>query len=53
MDFHNDYETLLPRGVRFLETPRRRTYGLVAVFADPLGAKRDLLQPAKGADETL
>ncbi len=32
------------RGVRFLETPRREPYGLVAVFVDPWGGKWDLLQ---------
>ena len=39
------------RGVNFLETPRRETYGLVAVFADPWGGKWDLLQPASEAAE--
>ena len=45
-DFWSDYETLRSRGVRFLETPRREPYGLVAVFLDPWGGKWDLLQPA-------
>lgn len=52
-DFHGDYETLLRRGVSFLETPRREPYGLVAVFVDPWGGKWDLLQPANGVDEIL
>jgi catechol 2,3-dioxygenase-like lactoylglutathione lyase family enzyme len=44
-DFWGDYETMRARGVRFLETPRREPYGLVAVFIDPWGGKWDLLQP--------
>jgi catechol 2,3-dioxygenase-like lactoylglutathione lyase family enzyme len=52
-DLYGDYETLLRRGVRFLETPRREPYGLVAVFVDPWGGKWDLLQPANGVDEIL
>ena len=45
-DFWYDYETMRSRGVRFLETPRREPYGLVAVFLDPWGGKWDLIQPA-------
>jgi catechol 2,3-dioxygenase-like lactoylglutathione lyase family enzyme len=52
-DFRRDYETLLMRGVSFLETPRREPYGLVALFVDPWGGKWDLLQPANGAEEFL
>ncbi len=44
-DFERDYEAMRTRGVRFLEEPRRETYGRVAVFADPWGGKWDLLQP--------
>jgi catechol 2,3-dioxygenase-like lactoylglutathione lyase family enzyme len=47
-DFWADYEDLVKRGVRFLETPRHEAYGLVAVFVDPWGGKWDLLQPASG-----
>ena len=50
-DFWGDYETLRARGLVFLETPRRESYGLVAVFVDPWGGKWDLLQPAGGAAE--
>jgi catechol 2,3-dioxygenase-like lactoylglutathione lyase family enzyme len=50
-DFWGDYATMRSRGVRFLETPRREPYGLVAVFVDPWGGKWDLLQPAHGAGE--
>jgi catechol 2,3-dioxygenase-like lactoylglutathione lyase family enzyme len=45
-DFWKDYEAMCARGVRFLESPRRESYGLVAVFLDPWGGKWDLLQPA-------
>jgi putative peptidoglycan lipid II flippase len=51
-DFWADYARLRKRGVKFLETPRSETYGLVAVFIDPWGGKWDLLQPASGASET-
>ena len=44
-DFQTDYETLRARRVRFLEEPRRESYGRVAVFVDPWGGKWDLLQP--------
>jgi catechol 2,3-dioxygenase-like lactoylglutathione lyase family enzyme len=50
-DFWSDYQTLRARDVRFLETPRREPYGLVAVFLDPWGGKWDLLQPADRPDE--
>ena len=46
-DFDRDHAALSARGVRFLETPRRETYGIVAVFADPWGGRWDLLQPAQ------
>ena len=52
-DFWADYETLRKRGLKFLETPRLETYGIVAVFLDPWGGKWDLLQPASEAPETL
>jgi catechol 2,3-dioxygenase-like lactoylglutathione lyase family enzyme len=51
-DFWTDYEKLRQRSVKFLETPRREPYGVVAVFVDPWGGKWDLLQPANGALET-
>lgn len=45
-DFDADHARLAALGVKFLETPRKETYGKVAVFADPWGGKWDLLQPA-------
>jgi catechol 2,3-dioxygenase-like lactoylglutathione lyase family enzyme len=46
-DFARDHAGLSARGVRFLEAPRRESYGIVAVFADPWGGRWDLLQPAR------
>ena len=46
-DFARDHAAMSARGVRFLESPRREAYGIVAVFADPWGGRWDLLQPAK------
>ena len=46
-DFDRDHAAYLARGVRFLETPRRESYGVVAVFADPWGGKWDLIQPTR------
>jgi catechol 2,3-dioxygenase-like lactoylglutathione lyase family enzyme len=43
-NFVRDYEKMLSHGVRFLETPRHESYGIVAVFADLYGNKWDLLQ---------
>ena len=51
-DFWIDYEAMRARGVRFLETPRREPYGLVAVFLDPWGGKWDLLQPTERPGDT-
>jgi len=45
-DFERDYALYKKRGVRFLETPRRETYGTVTVFVDPFGNKWDLIEPA-------
>ncbi|WP_313607830.1 VOC family protein, partial [Rhizobium sp.] len=44
-NFQSDYETMLARGVRFLEEPRHEVYGSVAVFSDPYGNRWDLLEP--------
>jgi catechol 2,3-dioxygenase-like lactoylglutathione lyase family enzyme len=42
-DFAADHARLLARGVRFLEQPRRESYGTVAVFVDLYGNKIDLI----------
>ena len=46
-DFDRDYRALAARGVRFLESPRRESYGTVAVFTDPWGGKWDFIQPIR------
>ncbi len=46
-DFARDHAAFLARGVSFLEAPRRESYGIVAVFADPWGGKWDLIEPAR------
>ncbi len=45
-DFWRDYKAYQSRGVRFLESPRQESYGIVAVFEDLYGNKWDLLEPA-------
>ncbi len=42
-DFAADHARLLGRGVRFLEQPRRESYGTVVVFVDLYGNKIDLI----------
>ena len=44
-DFRRDYEAMKARGVVFKETPRKETYGTVAVFVDLYGNKWDLIEP--------
>jgi catechol 2,3-dioxygenase-like lactoylglutathione lyase family enzyme len=44
-DFWNDYNHMLAHGVRFIEQPRQKPYGLVVVFLDLYGNKWDLIQP--------
>lgn len=48
-DFDRDHATFCERGVRFLEEPRRETYGSVAVFEDLYGNKWDLIEPKRSA----
>jgi len=43
-DFGRDHAEFLAAGVRFVEQPRRETYGRVAVFCDPFGNKWDLIE---------
>jgi catechol 2,3-dioxygenase-like lactoylglutathione lyase family enzyme len=42
-DFAGDHAHMFAHGVRFLEAPRRESYGTVAVFLDLYGNKWDLL----------
>jgi len=44
-DFERDYAAYGARGVRFIEAPRRETYGSVVVFEDIYGNRWDLIQP--------
>jgi catechol 2,3-dioxygenase-like lactoylglutathione lyase family enzyme len=44
-DFERDHAAFLSRGVRFRETPRRESYGVVAVFEDRFGNLWDLIEP--------
>src|SRR5271157_4343631 len=44
-DFLRDYRLMQASDVKFLETPRHDSYGIVAVFEDLYGNKWDLLQP--------
>ncbi len=46
-DFVRNYEGYIDRGVRFTEPPRHEPYGTVAVFEDPYGNRRDLIQPVR------
>jgi len=43
-DFWRDYGLMQASNVKFLEAPRRESYGIVAVFLDLYGNKWDLLQ---------
>ena len=45
-DFQRDYAEYRRGGVRFVEEPRRETYGIVAVFEDLHGNRWDLIEPA-------
>ena len=42
-DFARDRARMLAEGVRFIEEPRRESYGTVAVFLDLYGNKWDLI----------
>jgi catechol 2,3-dioxygenase-like lactoylglutathione lyase family enzyme len=43
-DFERDYAAMLAQGVKFRETPRRESYGVVAVFEDLYGNLFDLIE---------
>jgi catechol 2,3-dioxygenase-like lactoylglutathione lyase family enzyme len=43
-DFERDHARMTAAGVRFVEAPRRESYGVVAVFEDLYGARWDLIQ---------
>lgn len=43
-DFSRDYTSMKSNGVRFIEEPRRETYGTVAIFEDLYGNRWDLIE---------
>ncbi len=43
-DFKRDYSQMRIDGVKFLEEPRKETYGAVVVFEDLYGNKWDLIE---------
>jgi len=43
-DFDRDHARMAAAGVRFLEAPRRESYGSVAVFEDLCGNRWDLIE---------
>ncbi|MCV0394247.1 MAG: VOC family protein [Rhizobiaceae bacterium] len=45
-DFARDHRAMSAAGVKFLEPPRRESYGTVAVFEDLCGNRWDLIEPA-------
>ena len=45
-DFERDYQTLKEKGVEFVRTPVKESYGTVAVFKDLYGNLWDLIEPA-------
>lgn len=46
-DFAADHERLRTAGVRFVDEPRRESYGMVAVFEDLYGNRWDLVERAR------
>ena len=44
-DFRRDYDKLRNRGVTFVRSPKKESYGVVAVFIDLYGNLWDLLEP--------
>ncbi len=43
-DCVHDYAELTARGLKFVEPPRKESYGTVAMFQDPYGNRWDLLE---------
>ena len=42
-----DYNKMLEKGIIFVRTPKKESYGTVAVFEDLYGNMWDLLEPNK------
>jgi catechol 2,3-dioxygenase-like lactoylglutathione lyase family enzyme len=45
-NFDRDFSSYSAKGVQFVRTPSRQSYGTVAVFRDPWGNLWDLVQPS-------
>ncbi len=43
-NFNRDYESMMSKGVNFLESPREEKFGRVAIFQDLYGNKWDFIQ---------
>ncbi len=43
-DFNRDHKRFLQQGVKFIEEPRHKSYGTVAVFEDLYGNRWDLIE---------
>ena len=43
-DFWRDYNDMVAKGIKFIQEPKKATYGTVAVFEDLYGNLWDLLQ---------
>ena len=43
-DFWRDYNDMISKGIKFVRTPKKESYGTVAVFEDLYGNLWDLLQ---------
>ncbi len=43
-DFWRDYKDMVSRGIKFVRSPKKEAYGMVAVFEDLYGNLWDLLQ---------
>ena len=48
-DFASSYAQMIERGIKFVEHPRKESYGTVAVFQDIYGNRWDLIQSSIGA----
>ena len=48
-DFGATHSKLTDAGITFEESPRRETYGTVAIFTDPFGNRWDLIEYEKTA----
>ncbi len=48
-DFWRDYNDMVDKGIEFVRTPKKESYGIVAVFKDLYGNLWDLLEPVEGS----